>query len=461
MAPKVKWLPKKPGALTTTTSSQPSASKPSEILSHKIKCPSKVSSNKTMMTIKQANQTPPLKATTAKKPKPPKPVPYLTFKKNPYLGVGKVGDEDKLTEDKGVTTVIEGIELASAEDRLKRKSIKMVAFKPPLKKKCSLQSCEQCNMVKCGVCSACLNPHWKKRCKSKSKCPRLYPNVKPNLSEANSVHPAVSAKSNQLHEDGVLSALSDLPKTVSAKSSNIDVLTPPSNLGINHDGASPILSEVVNIVENLTGPELSLDSGSVEPAIAARTVSEGIVEPVSDAPGAENPAKEKSLSVSPEHHQMSNKVKWKCTNCSKVFTQFKSFNKHKCENMKTKIPCASCNKLISKKFMPMHVKMHSKLKSNCPKCSRSFVSQENLNKHMSIHEIRVHSCSICGEVFKTNSLMVKHIHEGHEQENEKSIEVKPQIKCRFCEIHLENLAKRTLLPLFAQNVPKFIFPQGV
>ena len=118
----------------------------------------------------------------------------MTFKKNPYLGVGKVNDEDKLPKVNLVTKVREEIELPSAEEMLKRKSIKMVAYKPPLKKKCNLQSCEQCNMVKCGVCSACLNPHWKKRCKSKSKCPRLYPSVMPNLSEAKGVHEGVSVQ---------------------------------------------------------------------------------------------------------------------------------------------------------------------------------------------------------------------------------------------------------------------------
>ena len=112
MAPKVKWLPKKPGALSQTasdkklTTSQPSPSKAYEKLSQKTKCPSKKSSNdmpavpKSKSKIKQTNQKPPLKATTAKKSKCPKPVPYMTFKKNPYLGVGKVNDEDKLPSHK-------------------------------------------------------------------------------------------------------------------------------------------------------------------------------------------------------------------------------------------------------------------------------------------------------------------------------------------------------------------------
>ena len=129
-------------------------------------------------------------------------------------------------------------------------------------------------------------------------------------------------------------------------------------------------------------------------------------------------------------------MKWKCANCSKLFSQFKSFNKHRCQNVKTKIPCPSCNKLISQKFMPIHVKMHSMLKLNCSKCSRSFVSQEKLNKHMSIHEVRIHTCLVCGEVCKTNSLLIKHVNEAHENESGNSIEVKPQIKCRFCEIHI-------------------------
>ena len=508
MAPKVKWLPKKPGALSQTasdnklTTSQPSPSKPSEKLSHKTKCPSKVSSNvmpvlpKSKSTIKQTNQKPPLKASTAKKPKCPKPVPYLTFKKNPYLGVGKVNDEDKLPKVSLVTKVRAEIELPSADERLKRKSIKMVGFKPPLKKKCNLQSCEQCSMVKCGVCSACLNPHWKKRCKIKSKCPRLYPSVLPNLSEANGVHDAVSAESNQLHDEGVLSALSDQSKTVSVKSTDRDVLSPQSNPGVIHGGGPSTISDGVNIVGNMTGPKLSQDNGSAQSNlawhtnIAATTVSKVIYEPVSspsEVPGveqsnlceqyvsvniseettevSENVSNEKSVSVSPEH-QITNKVKWKCANCSKLFSQFKSFNKHKCDNMKTKTPCASCNKLISHKFMPIHIKMHSKLKLNCPKCSRSFVSQEKLNKHMSIHEVRIHSCSICGKVFKTNSLMVKHMNQTHDEKSGNSSEVISQIKCRFCEIELENLANlrkhmtqshEDIAPFICSKCPKVYF----
>ena len=122
----------------------------------------------------------------------------------------------------------------------------------------------------------------------------------------------------------------------------------------------------MNIVENMIGPKLSQDSGSTESNlawhnnIAATTVSKVIYEPVSrpsEVPGveqsnlceqyvsdsvniseetkevSESVTNEKSVSVSPEH-QITNKVKWKCANCSKLFSQFKSFNKHKCENVK-------------------------------------------------------------------------------------------------------------------------------
>ena len=136
--------------------------------------------------------------------------------------------------------------------------------------------------------------------------------------------------------------------------------------------------------------------------------------------------------------QETNNVKWQCANCSKVFSQFKSFNKHKCEDLKSKIPCVSCSKLVSRKFMPTHVKMHSSVKHSCPHCKRTFVNQEKLSNHMSIHQVKVHICKDCGTVFDKNSLLVKHMESSHVNQN--AVKLRPEHKCQFCIVQFVNLA---------------------
>merc|ERR1712129_330818 len=93
------------------------------------------------------------------------------------------------------------------EQRLKRKSTKMSDFDPPLKKKCDILDCEQCNSVKCSVYTACLNPHWKKRCLKKAKCPRLHPKSQSTENQSDSQSMSTPLVKN-IHER--LAAMSNL-----------------------------------------------------------------------------------------------------------------------------------------------------------------------------------------------------------------------------------------------------------
>ena len=130
MTPKVKFLPKKAGALPQNPAIQPSTNP---------KTTSK-------LFVKTAKHTPSI--SKAKKSKAPKPVPFYTVKKNPYLG--SAGDARK----DGQKNPLESIEDPfSNEQRLKRKSTKMSEFDPPLKKKCDILDCQQCHSVKCNVCT--------------------------------------------------------------------------------------------------------------------------------------------------------------------------------------------------------------------------------------------------------------------------------------------------------------------
>ena len=121
-------------------------------------------------------------------------------------------------------------------------------------------------------------------------------------------------------------------------------------------------------------------------------------------------------------------IKWQCTTCLKTYSQLKSFNKHKCLIPGTKKPCPSCNKLISYKFLPNHIKMHSVSKVKCSKCARIFISTEKLDKHMKCHK-DVYQCSSCSSMFENSRLLKKHTKLDHSDTSETD---KKELKCKFC-----------------------------
>ena len=438
MTPKVKFLPKKPGALPHNSAIQPSTSQTNP----------KTTSNLSAKTVKQTSQ--------AKKSKAPKLVPFYTVKKNPYLG--SAGDATK----DGHKNPPESMEDPfSNEQRLKRKSTKMSDFDPPLKKKCDILDCEQCNSVKCSVCTACLNPHWKKRCLNKAKCPRLHPKSQSTANQSDSqsmstplvknIHERLAAMSNLVQKGSWSgfpppSELSPNDPAVVEDTMTLEVnqQTVPANA--NHpDGTVPTISAESNplcdksiskLVNTDSDVNVNNENLSLVDDQGFNDKETNLSNDIYDEKDAEV-HKEQTLQID-KVGQQTNSVKWQCANCSKVFSQFKSFNKHKCEDLKNKIPCVSCSKLVSRKFMPIHVKMHSTVKHSCPHCKRSFVSQDKLSKHVSIHQVKVHTCKDCGTVFKKNSLLVKHMEDSHVNQNE--VKLRPEHKCQFCIVEFVNLA---------------------
>merc|ERR1719186_279984 len=147
-------------------------------------------------------------------------------------------------------------------------------------------------------------------------------------------------------------------------------------------------------------------------------------------------------------------IKFQCATCLKMYSQLKSFNKHKCLIPGTKKPCPSCNKLISYKFLPNHIKMHSVSKVKCSKCARIFISTEKLNKHMKCHK-DVYQCSSCSAIFENSRLLKKHTKLDHSDTSETK---KKELKCKFCHDvfeypdHLFKHMEQTILKMQQLNV---------
>ena len=87
-----------------------------------------------------------------KNSKSSKTVPFHTIKRNPFLDMN-TGDD---TVKEGGANYVSGAVKTSVEvggsnqiSRLRQKVSKSTPFKPPLKRKCQITECIQCNMKKC------------------------------------------------------------------------------------------------------------------------------------------------------------------------------------------------------------------------------------------------------------------------------------------------------------------------
>ena len=104
---------------------------------------------------------------------------------------------------------------------MKRKHVGAYEFEPPRKKRCEMSGCEECNSVKCGLCSFCLNPHWKKGCSKRHKCPRLLANQK--MVSSSKVEAKKLAETNpELEYEVVVVALFDKPPETLIRESEED-----------------------------------------------------------------------------------------------------------------------------------------------------------------------------------------------------------------------------------------------
>uniref|UniRef100_A0A1B6CVD5 Protein krueppel n=2 Tax=Clastoptera arizonana TaxID=38151 RepID=A0A1B6CVD5_9HEMI len=104
-----------------------------------------------------------------------------------------------------------------------------------------------------------------------------------------------------------------------------------------------------------------------------------------------------------------------CPQCGKAFKQFSSLYLHsKChlpEQVKPKFPCTVCPKEFSTKHtLETHFKIHTGERNFvCDICGKSFVAKGSLDYHILTHnDAKPHSCPVCKKGFKTSRLLIKH-----------------------------------------------------
>ena len=326
-----------------------------------------------------------------------------------------------LVSNDSTDSVISSEELFTYEKKerqMKRKHVGAFEFEPPRKKRCQMSGCEECNSINCGLCRFCLNPHWKKRCSLRHNCPRLLANQK--VVSSSKVETKKLAETNpELEFEVVVGPLFDKPPETLIRESEEDdtpdlsMFKPDDNRGDHR-------------VDNM--PTESGDNNETNTKLVKDDNKESKPEKSPETPAQDDTKNVEESSI----NEAVNKTLWQCSKCDKIYSQFKSFNKHVCNKRKTKMSCPSCSKLISKKFMKIHLKMHSSLKFSCSTCSCSFNSKDKLEKHQLVHNKKVYACNVCGEEYNSKSLMKAHkenLHGiGHGEE------------CRFCGDRVKNLA---------------------
>nr|CAD7453620.1 unnamed protein product [Timema tahoe] len=104
-----------------------------------------------------------------------------------------------------------------------------------------------------------------------------------------------------------------------------------------------------------------------------------------------------------------------CPQCGKAFKQFSSLYLHsKChlpDQTKPKFPCGVCQKeFATKHTLETHRKIHTGERNFiCDVCGKSFIAKGSLDYHILTHSgEKPHHCPVCGKGFKTARLLGKH-----------------------------------------------------
>ena len=376
-----------------------------------------------------------------KNSKSSKTVRFHTIKRNPYLdmdtGADTVGQSGSRDESGTVKTSVE-VGGSKQIQKLRQKLPKIPSFKTPLKRKCHVSDCIQCNMKKCYNCTACKNPQWKKGCQNKEPCPYLNPTsslYKP---------PAENDLITSLLDKTIYPEDTDDNNDTSNKSGNDNT---PGKTVTQNNTANITIAEIAeySLQSVISVQDLDVNSGQTanendeldeyQPNVSDNIGKAAMSENREDITEKQTENKE---SASSKHKQVCAEVKWQCDKCYRIFSYATRFNNHKCDDSKMKIPCASCNKPVSKKFMPIHIKMHSNLRLDCSKCKRKFTSEEKLNQHMAIHKTKVLRCHVCGDGFPSKSILIKHVENSHQYAS--TADLKTENKCKFCDAVFSNLA---------------------
>lgn len=125
---------------------------------------------------------------------------------------------------------------------------------------------------------------------------------------------------------------------------------------------------------------------------------------------------------------------YKCPECS-YETKNKLFLPNHMKTHLSSVPCPVCQKMISQRGMPVHLKSHQsddvKKKYKCKHCNYGTQYFGNMSRHLKImhsnkKDVNYKQCPDCS--FKTleNSRLKRHIKEMHSEEA-------PQFKCEHCE----------------------------
>ena len=127
-----------------------------------------------------------------------------------------------------------------------------------------------------------------------------------------------------------------------------------------------------------------------------------------------NPSNE----IEPEDHKVNSEdqkpFKYKCTLCD-FKTQYSwNLKKHEERHTKTKTKyCQRCKVSMPAGEFDMHAcPVMEKLK--CKFCGLSFTRQNHLQKHEERHERIIPPCPTCGKIFKSQTVLQRHLKKGHD-----------------------------------------------
>lgn len=118
------------------------------------------------------------------------------------------------------------------------------------------------------------------------------------------------------------------------------------------------------------------------------------------------------------------------------------------------VECNICHKKFDNKVkLQSHTAHHNK-KHMCEICSKSYVSPNQLKRHMQVHKIISNDfiCSKCGEGFATRNLLADHVRKMHDGDDE------GQLFSCMCDICGKKvvlyLTKQISLSLFLKKLKK-------
>ena len=95
------------------------------------------------------------------------------------------------------------------------------------------------------------------------------------------------------------------------------------------------------------------------------------------------------------------------------------------------IPCSVCGKLVSKKNLAVHLKIHGSASYRCHVCDKTFKTKKNLNQHSNTHRRPEDiQCPSCTAILHSKSSLIKPLLVNHE---------KIRYTCQFCKAEFKSI----------------------